>query len=107
MFTATFTDGSSAVILSEEVAQLDADYNGDGAVDAEDYTVWREAYGSSLVAADGNGDGVVDAADYSLWRDQFGARLFTSPTGAAVPEPTAMVIALALAGWLPSRRFRG
>lgn len=107
VFTATFTDGSSAVILSEEVAQLDADYNGDGAVDPEDYTVWREAYGSSLVAADGNGDGVVDAADYSLWRDQFGARLFTSPTGAAVPEPTAMVIALALAGWLPSRRFRG
>jgi hypothetical protein len=108
VYTATFSDSTSAVLLSEAVAQLDADYNADGAVDQADYDVWRGAYGSGLAAADGNGDGLVDAADYTLWRDQLGARLFTFQVGSAVPEPAAAALALlATAGWLSSPRRRG
>ena len=39
------------------------DYNGDGVVDAADYTFWRDRVGSTTdLRADGNGNGVVDDA---------------------------------------------
>ncbi len=51
------------------------DYNGDGVVDAADYTVWQDTKGSTTdLRADGNGDGVVDAADHDLWKAHFGQR---------------------------------
>lgn len=51
------------------------DYNGDGTVDARDYTVWRNSLGMEIEAftgADGDGSGVVDIADYQLWKSHFG-----------------------------------
>jgi hypothetical protein len=43
------------------------DYNGNGIVDAADYTVWRDSLGQTGtgLAADGDGNGVVDQADVS------------------------------------------
>ncbi len=71
------------------------DYNGDGAVDAADYTVWRDTQnqtGAGL-AADGNNDGTVDALDYSVWASNFGQ---PAPTASnAVPEPGALVLIVA------------
>ena len=66
------------------------DYNRDGKVDADDYTVWSESYGQSgnILPADGNYDGRVDAADYSVWREA----LASQPT-AAVPEPSSVSLA--------------
>ncbi len=56
--------------LTLDVNVLPGDYNADGAVDAADYTVWQNAFGSTTDAlADGNGDGVVNLADYTVWRD--------------------------------------
>lgn len=76
------------------------DYDGDGAVGPEDYTVWREQYGSvGNNAADGNGDSVVDAADYTVWADRYVA----SET-ASVPEPGVFVLGLTAAALLPHRR---
>lgn len=53
------------------------DYDSDGDVDLDDYTVWSSSYGTtgSELGADGNGDGIVDAADYTVWRDNLGASL--------------------------------
>jgi hypothetical protein len=55
---------------------LGADFNGDGVVDAADYTVWRNHFGLSSGAkradGDANADGAVDAADYAVWRKDFG-----------------------------------
>lgn len=48
------------------------DYNADDENTADDYTAWVAAYGSGDVPTDGNGDGVVDAADYTIWRDNQG-----------------------------------
>jgi hypothetical protein len=59
------------------------DYNQNGVVDAADYSVWRDAMGSSALAAgtgaDGNGDGVVDSWDYRLWKSNFGATVDDLP----------------------------
>ena len=52
------------------VNPLEGDYDIDGDVDQDDYTVWSNTFGSNLLlAADGNKNGVVDAADYTVWRD--------------------------------------
>ncbi len=71
------------------------DYNGDGVVDAADYTVWRDQQGmaGSGLSADGDKNGVVDDADLWYWRYTFGA---TTPqalgaTGMSVPEPSSVI----------------
>ncbi|QDU90954.1 hypothetical protein Pla175_43680 [Pirellulimonas nuda] len=93
---------------------LDGDFNVDGAVNAADYTVWRDTLGSGLIlAADANDNGVVDIEDYSVWASNYGM-----PTGVdyvqldsiATPEPTtawlaAAVFAAAYARW-PRRSAR-
>ena len=68
---------------------LVGDYNENGSVDAPDYNVWRDTFGSDTeLAADGNLNGVVDAPDYNVWRDNFGNTI-----GEPVPEPSSMVLA--------------
>ena len=69
---------------------LPGDYNGDGIVDAADYTVWRDGLGSSYT---------LD--DYEMWKTHFGE---TAGSGAganavAAPEPAAVaLLMLAVAG---------
>lgn len=74
------------------------DYNGDGFVNAADYSVWRNTNGAmgSNLAADGNGDEKVDADDYAIWKSNFGQG--TNAGGGAssfgVPEPSALILSL-------------
>ncbi len=51
----------------------DADFNGDGIVDAFDIPLFRTAFGQSTFPnEDMNGDGIVDAFDIPLFRAAFG-----------------------------------
>lgn len=55
-----------------------ADFNGDGTVDAADYSVWRDSLGTDVTPGekgDADFDGDVDEADNTIWKQQFG----TSP----------------------------
>ena len=84
---------------------LAGDYNGDGVVDAADYTVWRNNEGATgllpFSGADGNGDGVVNEADREVWRNAFGA---DDQSSMAVPEPAgASAGAAALLFWSTRR----
>jgi hypothetical protein len=85
------------------------DYNGDGVVDMNDFTVWKSSFGSSTIihgsGADGNYDGVVNAADYSVWRDSLGAGGAGS-AAIAIPEPSTLAIAILGAAACLSRRRR-
>ncbi|MGL4511848.1 MAG: ELWxxDGT repeat protein [Lacipirellulaceae bacterium] len=64
------------------------DYDSSGAVDPQDGAVWATHYGATSgvgLAADGNGDGFVNAADYTVWRDNFVAlRAFAASDGEPV-----------------------
>jgi hypothetical protein len=66
--------GSMINVRQDLRVAVAGDYNGDGSVNAADYTVWRNTQGSADdLRADGNGDGVVDQADYDLWKSNVGA----------------------------------
>ncbi len=72
------------------------DYSGDGTVGPEDYTIWRNSFGSSNLAADGNGNGVIDSGDYVIWRKNEGMTV-GSGTGSVlstIPEPSSLSLLL-------------
>ncbi|MGE3240864.1 MAG: dockerin type I domain-containing protein, partial [Pirellulales bacterium] len=74
-----------------------ADFNGDGTVDAADFTIWRDSIGQTVTPGergDANFDGQVDAADYTVWRDLYGTTfgsvaqlLGAAAAQAKLPEP--------------------
>jgi glucose/arabinose dehydrogenase len=83
-------------------ARLPGDYNGDGVVDAADYTVWRDLRGqrgNTLVAdssgPDGVADGLVSRWDYFYWKERFGNAQAGSGGASSVPEPASLWLLLA------------
>ncbi len=92
--------GADRLVLDAfEIAGLRGDYNGDGLVDAADYTVWRDSFGDPVSrpydGADGDGNGEIDQADYAIWATNFGASADSDPSH-AVPEPTVLVMGVAM-----------
>ncbi|MEN1678657.1 MAG: hypothetical protein AAGJ46_03640 [Planctomycetota bacterium] len=85
---------------------LPGDYNGDGAVDAADFTVWRDNLGTAFAGADGNSDGIVNTADYQVWRNNLGRRAGAATAAVAAPEPSAAAV-LTLAAVACGLRSRG
>ena len=89
---------------------LAGDYNGDGRVDALDYTVWKNSVGEIPftigTGADGNADGIVDLADYTVWRNSLSPEAASSLSGSElVPEPaTCLLAAMGLTLMLATRR---
>jgi hypothetical protein len=81
---------------------LGGDYNGDGEVDAADYTVYRNNVGGSASAfAVGSRNpvltGPVGGEDYSFWKSQFGQPGGGSTAGGTVttvPEPATWALLL-------------
>jgi endonuclease/exonuclease/phosphatase family metal-dependent hydrolase len=77
---------------------LQADFNRDGDVDAEDLIEWQAGYG---VNADGDADfdDDTDGRDFLIWQRQFGQTSLPLEAGslAAVPEPSSMLLLMASA----------
>jgi hypothetical protein len=78
------------------------DYNGDQTVNAADYTVWRNALGTTVTelgsGADGHADGVIDEQDYAFWKEKFGTVIPGAGNGGAaifVPEPAMLSLTVA------------
>lgn len=75
---------------------MPGDYNQDGAIDAGDYTRWRDTLGQNVASgtgADGNGDGTISDADYTVWKSHFGNDAASSST-ASVPEPATYIVVI-------------
>lgn len=88
---------------------LTGDFNGDGYVNAADYTVWRDTGGQGVgtqtdhPSADHNHDFHVDGADYALWQANYQEPTAVTMSGAlsgnVVPEPSGVgLLLLSLAG---------
>lgn len=85
--------------------ELSADYNGDGIVDAADYTVWRDNWLSFGVPGDGDGDGFVGNTDYGVWTSQYGERIAPPPT--LLPAPAGATSAAVIVCTLAAYQRRG
>ncbi len=92
---------NDAATVFEEFLPAPGDFNADGLVDASDYTVWRDGFGT-----------LYDEADYADWKANFGAggggSAGASPSHLAVPEPAwaaLLLVGVALCAGCP-RAFR-
>jgi hypothetical protein len=90
---------------------LPGDFNNDGAVDAADYTVYRDNLGAAVTLPGDPTPGNVPADDYAIWSSNYGA---TAPApsmafamAAAVPEPTTGALVVLAAAGLAGARRRG
>ena len=91
-------DGVTANVINVTPGGDLGDFNGDGKVDAADYTVWMDNLGLPEDGRlHGNGDGgTVASSDYILWKNNYQSGLgAASSLGAtAVPEPSAAALLL-------------
>ena len=75
---------------------MGADFNGDGIVDSQDLAIWEMNYpigsGAMQTMGDADGDGDVDGFDFLKIQRDFG--IIPVPPLAAVPEPSALLLAL-------------
>ncbi|MEX2171311.1 MAG: hypothetical protein WD851_18470 [Pirellulales bacterium] len=73
---------------------IPGDYSGNGAVDAADYTIWRDSVGQTGLGriADGNHDVIVNQLDHGVWFANFGTSTSGSSSSHAIPEPTTLVL---------------
>ncbi|TWT32423.1 hypothetical protein KOR34_41860 [Posidoniimonas corsicana] len=94
-----------ALLLANYDGRSQGDFNGDGVVDAADYTVWRDHRGDESGIADSNGDNQVTDADYQVWRANYGLVLSGGVATETAPEPTAAWL-LALSALARVRRRR-
>jgi hypothetical protein len=62
---------------SVQIAHLQGDYNGNGAVDGADYVVWRKLSSTG-------GTGGANETGYTIWRENFGASLPGAGAGATM-----------------------
>ncbi|MEX2172352.1 MAG: hypothetical protein WD851_23735 [Pirellulales bacterium] len=89
----------TSIVRTNLVPGSSGDYNGNGVVDAADYTVWRNTLGATgltpFTGADGSGNGIIDTADYQHWRANFGTIVGSGAAigSTAVPEPTTGILA--------------
>lgn len=90
--------GSPGFIQGVSIA-TNADFDGDGDIDGDDYLIWQRGFGigsPGLADGDANGDGSVNALDLEAWSQQFGSQPL-APSLSQVPEPTTLLLIL-LAG---------
>ena len=114
--TATFKvpyisgDGILEVLALGAEIGLQGDYNGNGTVNAADYTVWRNSVGlaGNTLQNRGifNGNGPVAQIDYDTWKQNFGATSGGSGATGTVPEPASWLVAMLalVAGGMVRRR---
>ena len=77
---------------------MGADFNGDGIVDSQDLAIWEMNYpigsGAMQTMGDADGDGDVDGSDFLKIQMDLGGPPSLMAAVAAVPEPSALLLAL-------------
>ena len=83
------------------------DYNDNGIVDAADYTVWRDNFGTTNVLPNDLIGGTIGEAQYNQWKSNFGSGSGSGSAAVAmatVPEPASVVLVASLLLGLGARR---
>jgi glucosylceramidase len=93
------TPATGAVYLDAisltSVPLLTGDYDGNGVVDAADYTVWRDNFGTTNKLPNDPIGGTISESQFVQWRTNFGATNAIQRTlASAIPEPSALELCL-------------
>lgn len=98
--TGSSTPGNDVVLNLVAGSAGNADFNGDGSVDGNDFLAWQRGFGATvggtLAQGDANGDGAINGADLTIWKNQFGVP--ATATVESVPEPGTLGLAFAATG---------
>jgi hypothetical protein len=86
------------------VQVFEGDFNGDGMVDGADLAQWQGDFGPTDNGSDADGDGDSDGADFLAWQQNVGTGAPALPAHAAVPEPSAWLLAVLGLPLLPRKR---
>ena len=89
-------------------APEDADFDDDNLVDGIDFLTWQRGVGGvgTPSTGDANEDALVNNDDLTIWQNQYGGPPIVAGSVGTVPEPSsALILALGLAGLLPTRRL--
>jgi hypothetical protein len=100
-----FSDFGTPNVVGYLGLSVPGDFNLDGVANAADYTVWRDTLGSTtLLIADQSANSIIDSPDYAAWAQAYGGGggAIGVTLSAAVPEPQALVLAVAMV--LPAAR---
>jgi 4-hydroxy-tetrahydrodipicolinate reductase len=97
---------ANSVTITVVAPILPGDYNDDGMVNAADYVVWRDHFGSATSLPNDSTPG-VDAGDYGVWQANFGAPPgIESAENVAVSEPSSLLLTILAASLLSQRGRR-
>ncbi|TWU29262.1 glycoside hydrolase family 113 [Bythopirellula polymerisocia] len=112
-FDGAWPNGSNATMYIDNIALTDlfpdianADFDGDGDVDGQDFLAWQRGFGTgtTLAQGDANGDNIVDSSDLAIWQAQFANVPFLA-TSTVVPEPATCWLIAFGAGILFRRKL--
>jgi hypothetical protein len=109
-YMADFGFGNEDLFVTLLTPSNQGDYDGDGAVDSDDHSLWAQTFAASIDQhADGNVDGTVDAADYVAWRKFADGMEAAHGAGEAsgVPEPAVSWVAIVASALGCCRRRHG
>jgi hypothetical protein len=93
--SALITGGGLLNVATLPAMGVPGDYNGNGAVDAADYVLWRKNLGTNTQLQNevaGTTPGQVTQEDYDAWRVRFGNTSGNDLGVAAVPEPATIIV---------------
>ena len=107
-FSLALGNGGNDLVLSYLASGgVEGDFNGNGTVDAADYTLWRDSLGTNNPLQNDPVGGQVSEAQYLIWKNNFGSSLPGNggSSSAAVPEPATLTLFLlaALTGIVRTR----
>jgi hypothetical protein len=98
----------SAKYFTAPATSLAGDYDGSGTVNDLDLSVWKDQFGDPVGPApnaDGNGDGQIDGQDFLIWQRGLGSSSVVASAG-SVPEPATAALAVCGLSLLVRRRTR-
>ncbi len=90
-------------IIAAPIEIVPGDFDRDGDVDSDDLIVWQDSYGLDD-RGDADGDTDTDGRDFLIWQRNFSQEAVA--TAIAIPEPTAIVIAMNFVATFCIRRKR-
>jgi hypothetical protein len=89
-FSTSIAARTLQLFVIPKLTTLAGDFNGDGTVDATDYTVWRDSLGS-----------FYNQEDYEDWRSNFGDTLVADSNVSALPESSVLAFGIGFLLFLP------